>query len=131
MPLLKNYNICILGDREFCSVKLAKYLQSLDVYFCLRLKKNEFIEVKNEIWIQLNNLGLAPGVSFFMQGVKVTKTHGFSSCNVACKWQRKVKGITPKEGWFILTNFDGIELAISAYKKRFDIAVRPRSGFPT
>ena len=121
MPLLKNYNICILGDREFCSVKLAKYLQSLGVYFCLRLKKNEFIEVKKEIWIQLNNLGLAPGFSFFLQGVKVTKTRGFLSCNVACKWQRKVKGITPKEGWFILTNFDGIELAISAYKKRFDI----------
>ncbi|NEP29414.1 hypothetical protein [Moorena sp. SIO3I6] len=70
MPLLKNYKVCLLGDREFCSLKLAQHLQSLGVYFCLRLKKNEFIEVKNYLWIQLNNLGLTPGLSLFIQGVK-------------------------------------------------------------
>jgi hypothetical protein len=30
-------------------------------------------------------------------------------------------GVAPKEGWFILTNFDNLESAISAYKQRFDI----------
>lgn len=39
IPAFKNYKVCVLADREFCSVKLAKYLQSLGVYFCLRLKK--------------------------------------------------------------------------------------------
>ena len=29
--------------------------------------------------------------------------------------------MSPKEGWFILTNFDKLEVAISAYKRRFDI----------
>ncbi|MHC5719865.1 MAG: hypothetical protein ACYTX0_49485, partial [Nostoc sp.] len=24
MPMFENYKICVLGDREFCSVKLAK-----------------------------------------------------------------------------------------------------------
>ncbi|NEP26313.1 IS4 family transposase [Moorena sp. SIO3I6] len=121
IPLFKNYQICLLGDREFCSVKLAKYLQDLGVYFCLRLKNNEFIEYKKTNWLQLNDLGLVPGVSLFIQGVKVTKTRGFSNFNVACKWQRKLKGIAQKEGWFILTNFEKLELAISAYKKRFNI----------
>ncbi|NEO65723.1 MAG: IS4 family transposase [Moorea sp. SIO4G2] len=121
VPIIKNYKVCVLGDREFCSVKLAKYLQSLGVYFCLRLKKNEFVEYKKDNWVALNDLGLIPGVSLFIQGVKVTKTRGFTSFNVACKWQRKLKGIAPKEGWFILTNFDSLELAISAYKKRFNI----------
>jgi len=79
MPLLKNYQICVLGDREFCSVKLAKYLESKKVYFCLRLKKNEFIEVEKDIWIELNKFGLTPGSSFFLRGVKVTKTQGFIS----------------------------------------------------
>ena len=41
--------------------------------------------------------------------------------NVAGKWKRKINGIAPKEAWFILTNFDSLESAISAYKKRFDI----------
>ncbi|MEY3333676.1 MAG: hypothetical protein RLZZ176_1976, partial [Cyanobacteriota bacterium] len=93
----------------------------MGVYFCLRLKKNEFVEFEKDIFQELNHLGLAPGVSFFIQGVKVTKTRGFMSFNVACKWKRKINGVAPKEGWFILTNFDALELAISAYKQRFDI----------
>ncbi|AOY83993.1 IS4 family transposase [Moorena producens JHB] len=121
IPILINYKICVLGDREFCSIKLANYLQELGVYFCLRLKKNQFVEYKKDNWIQLNDLGLVPGVSLFIQGVKVTKNRGFISFNVAGKWPRKLKGITPKEGWFILTNFDSLNLAIYAYKKRFDI----------
>ncbi|OLT60473.1 hypothetical protein BJP37_17085 [Moorena bouillonii PNG] len=46
IPIFKNSKTCLLGDREFCSVKLAKYLQDLGVSFCLRLKKNEFVEYK-------------------------------------------------------------------------------------
>lgn len=84
-PIFNNYKICILGDREFCSVKLANWLGENNAYFCLRLKKNEFIEVKNDIWVELNNLGLTPGISFFREGVKVTKLKGFASFNVACK----------------------------------------------
>ncbi|MCM0588925.1 MAG: IS4 family transposase [Gloeotrichia echinulata DEX184] len=121
IPIFKNYKICVLGDREFCSVKLAKYLQGLDVYFCLRLKKNEFLQVEKDVFVELKNLGLVPGVSFFIKGVKVTKTRGFMSFNVAAKWKRKINGVAPKEGWFILTNFDDLESAISAYKQRFDI----------
>ena len=121
VPIFKEYKICVLGDREFCSIKLAKYLNQLGVGFCLRLKKNEFVEYRKDIWIELNDLGLVPGVSFFLKGVKVTKTRGFLEFNVAGKWKRKIKGVAPKEGWFILTNFDSFESAILAYKKRFDI----------
>ena len=125
IPIFKNYKICVLGDREFCSIKLANYLQELGVYFCLRLKKNHFVEYQKDNWIQLNDLGLVPGVSLFIKGVKVTNNRGFISFNVAGKWQRKLKGITPKEGWFILTNFESLNLAISAYKKRFDSLAKP------
>ncbi|MBD0302705.1 MAG: IS4 family transposase, partial [Tolypothrix sp. T3-bin4] len=62
-----------------------------------------------------------PGVSFFYQGVKYTKTPGFISFNVAGKWKRKRFGVAPEDGWFILTNFDTLELTIKAYKQRFDI----------
>ena len=42
LPLLKGYKKVILGDREFCSVDLAKWLnQQRKTYFCLRLKRNE------------------------------------------------------------------------------------------
>ncbi|MDZ8257196.1 IS4 family transposase [Nostoc sp. ChiQUE01b] len=121
LPLFENYKICVLGDREFCSIKLANWLTQNNIYFCLRLKKNHFVEVKKDIWLELKQVGLSPGASLFFQGVKVTKTQGFFSFNVACKWKRKRLGIAPKEGWFILTNLETLELAIAAYKRRFDI----------
>jgi len=121
LPLFENYRTCVLGDREFCSVKLANWLIERKIYFCLRLKKNHFVEVETDIYLELQALGLAPGVCFFLQGVKVTKATGFNNFNVAAKWKRKIQGLAPEEGWFILTNFDTLELAISAYKKRFDI----------
>lgn len=121
LPILKNYKICVLGDREFCSVKLASWLTDWNVYFCLRLKKNHFVSMQTDVWLELNDLGLSPGVSLFIKGVKVTKIKGFISFNVACKWQRKILGVAPEEGWFILTNLETLVSAIAAYKRRFDI----------
>lgn len=120
-PVVKDYNICVLGDREFCSVNLANWLCEQKVYFCLRLKKNHFIERETDIWLELDDLGLSPGLSFFLKGVKVTKTKGLRGFNLACKWKRKILGVAPEEGWFILTNMSSLELAIAAYKRRFDI----------
>ncbi|MHC5763377.1 IS4 family transposase [Nostoc sp.] len=121
LPLFNDYKTVVLGDREFCSLKLANWLTEEKVYFCLRIKKDAFIEIEPEIWLQLKNSGLSPGVSFFYQGIKYTKTTGFISFNLAGKWKRKRFGVAPEEGWFILTNFDTLESTIKAYKQRFDI----------
>nr|MDZ8016450.1 IS4 family transposase [Nostoc sp. ZfuVER08] len=120
-PIVKDYNICVLGDREFSSVNLANWLCEQKVYFFLRLKNNHFIERETDIWLELDDLGLYPGISFFLKGVKVTKTKGVRGFKLACKWKRKILGVAPKEGWFILTNMSSLELAIAAYKRRFDI----------
>lgn len=121
LPLLKGYKIVVLGDREFCSVDFGNWLREQCVYFCLRLKRDEYIQVEGEMWVQLQQLGLAPGLSVYLQGVKVRKTKGIKGFNVACKWRRKYQGWAPKEGWFILTNLPDLKSAIAAYKKRFDI----------
>jgi hypothetical protein len=111
----------VLGDREFCSIKRAFWLTEQKVYFCLRLKKDAFIEIEPEIWLQLRDLGLAPGLSFFYQGIKYTKSTGFVSFNLAAKWKRKRLGVAPEEGWFILSNLDDLDSVIRAYNQRFDI----------
>ncbi|MGM3309455.1 IS4 family transposase [Anabaena sp. WFMT] len=121
LAIVKKYKICVLGDREFCSVKLANWLKQQGLSFCLRLRKNEFVKKESEIWLELKDLGLAPGLSLFLPGVKVTKIKGFGYFNLACKWKRKLKGIAPKEGWFILTDLPELGAAITAYKQRFDI----------
>lgn len=122
LPLFKKYKVVILGDREFCSVKLADWLRASDVYFCLRLKKNEFVQVENDIWVAMKDLGLSPGISVFLKGLKVIKTQGYLNFNIAGKWRRNYLGWTCEEGWFILTNLGSFEGAIKAYKN--DLALK-------
>lgn len=121
LPVLKDYKVVVLGDREFCSVHLGNWLRQQRKYFCLRLKHNEFVQTEGQIWLQLSELGLAPGTSLYLEGVNVTKQKGFDNFNVAAKWKRKYQGWAPDEGWFILTNLDSLSSAITAYQKRFDI----------
>ncbi len=135
---LEKSKIVVLGDREFCAVDLASWLRKKKVYFCLRLKKrmrpiwlckpyrtrtkqNHFIEQGGEIWYQLQPLGLQPGISFYLRGVKITKSQQVVGFDLAAKWQKKRYALTPEEGWFILTNLGSLEIAIKAYKKRFGI----------
>ena len=118
--LLKDYTIIILGDREFCSVKLGNWLQKQSVGFALRLKKNENIQ-RDSDFIKLSELGLKPGTDLFIEGVSITKQQGFGPFNVAGKWQRKYRDWVADEGWFILTNLGSLEDTINAYRKRFDI----------
>jgi hypothetical protein len=121
LPLVKKYRTIVLGDREFCSIKLANWLREQKVQFCLRLKKSEFVEVEQGIWCELDKLGLKPGISLFLSGVKVTKTHTALGFNLAGKWQQKLPGWNTNEGWFILTTLPDTPSTIKADKKRFDI----------
>jgi hypothetical protein len=119
---LNNYKVVVLGDREFCGVDLAKWLfQEQKVYFSLRLKKNEYVELAPQIWWQLKDLGLSPGMSVYYQGVKVTKTKGFGEVNFAAKWKRKYRGKSSQEPWLIMTNLESLSRAMSAYSQRMGI----------
>ncbi len=60
-------------------------------------------------------------MKLFLNEYQVTKQKGFGQFNIACKWRRNYRGFKTKEPWYILTNFDSLDLAIFAYQKRFDI----------
>lgn len=107
--------------REFCSAQLANWLREKNLYFCLRLKKSEYIQAKTDFWYQLSDIRLKPGCSIFLQGINVTKTHQIKNLNFAGLWKRKLYGVQPKEAWFILTNLGSLKAATAAYKRRFDI----------
>lgn len=120
--LLEDYKITLLGDREFCGVELGRWLlQEKKVNFSLRLKKNEYVELEEQIWFQLSDLGLTPGMSCYYQGVRVTKTKGFGGFNLAAKWRRNYRGKYSQETWFILTNLNSLSAATDSYAKRMGI----------
>ncbi|MEG4272514.1 MULTISPECIES: transposase [unclassified Microcoleus] len=102
--LLKDYEIIILGDREFGSVKLASWLCEQQVKFVLRIKQERYIESEEADYVHLSELGLLPRSSFDLTRVKVTQQKGFSYFDVAGYWSRKYLGKVDEEGWYLLTN---------------------------
>jgi Transposase DDE domain len=127
LQLLKSHKIVILGDREFCSVKLADWLRQDStgkggkVYFCLRLKRNEYVELVDNFWLELQQMGLTPGHHLYLDGVSITKQKGFGKFNLAAKWQGNYRGWETLEEWFILTNLGSLEAALKSYQRRFSI----------
>jgi hypothetical protein len=69
----------------------------------------------------LKEVGLIPGISIYFAEVKVRKTQPIEGFEVACKWKRKYRVVSAKEGWFILTNLGSLASAIAAYQKRMGI----------
>jgi hypothetical protein len=87
------------------------------------------IETEPEIGEPLKEVGLLPGISLYFSGVKVRKTQPIEGFDIACKCSRKYRGVSVKEGWFILTNLGSLKKAIpygiaslhAAYLKRIGI----------
>lgn len=121
LHLLKKYEIIILGDREFGSVKLAKWLSERNVKFVFRVKQERYIKQEEQEYQRLSELGLMPGTNFYLSGVQVTKQKGFGQFDIAGYWQRKYRHKSPPEPWYLLTNLGSLTSAISAYKHRSSI----------
>ena len=121
LQAMSDYKVVALGDREFCSVDLARWLGEQQAYFCLRQKKSTHINPHNEDWIALDQLGLSPGTSCFYNQITVAESKGFGPVQVAGKWKRRYRGFAAEEPWFLLTNLDSLDAAILAYQKRFSI----------
>ncbi|WP_242032074.1 hypothetical protein [Microcoleus sp. FACHB-672] len=92
LAIFKEYEIVGLGDREFSSLDLAEYLQTRNVGFCLKLKKNTCVEVENQIWQRLDELSIKPGVALYYQGKRIRKTEPVSGFALAAKWKRNSRG---------------------------------------
>ncbi|HEY9864620.1 MAG TPA: hypothetical protein V6D21_10640, partial [Candidatus Obscuribacterales bacterium] len=105
--ILKDYEIIIVGDREFGSVKLAQWLCQQKVKFALRIKQKRYIQSDGEDYTRLSELGLLPGTGFYLRDVKVTKQKGFGKFNVAGYWKRKYRGKGEEEGRKGIQNYVG------------------------
>jgi hypothetical protein len=121
LQLFSEYKAIVLGDRKFCSVDLENLLKENGVSFCLRLKKNFCIETEHLVGQRLDELGIVPGTSLYVQGKRVRKTQPTTGFELACKWKRKYRKYQVKEAWFILTDLGSLRAALTAYKQRMGI----------
>jgi len=121
LQLFKGYQLLLLGDREFHSIKLANWLHAKKVSFVLRQKQGTYIQQDNQPYQRLKTLGLRPGVSYFYQGLNVTKHKGFGRFNMAGYYPRKYRGKVEPSGWHLLTNLSSLDATIIAFKRRSGI----------
>ena len=121
LELLSDYEVIVLGEREFGSVKLAYWLCQKQVKFILRVKQGRYIQSENSDYIRLSDLDLLPGTSFYLSDVKVTKQKGFGTFDIAGYWRRKYRVKQEDEGWYLLTNLGDLKQSIDTLKCRMGI----------
>ncbi|NEO79852.1 transposase [Moorena sp. SIO4G3] len=73
LRLLRPDPVVLLGDREFQSVKLAKWLNNWGIDFALRQKKGTCLSDDDQVYMALKNLGIKPGMLRFYQDINYTK----------------------------------------------------------
>jgi hypothetical protein len=121
LALLSNYQMILLGDREFRGVHLAAWLTQLKVKYVFRIKGDTCLGDNCGNVCLVNQLKIKSGVRYFYPGIKLTKYKGFGYNNLAIYWKRKYRGKQPKEPWYLVTNLDSADAAISAYQHRMGI----------
>ncbi|MEG4807989.1 IS4 family transposase [Microcoleus sp. F8-D1] len=121
LSLLRKYKFVIIGEREFVSVKLGKWLCTKNVKFVLRIQKGRYIERDGEEYQRLSQLGLLPGTNFYFRDVKVTKQKGFGTFDIAGYWKRRYQGHGEDEGWYLLTNVGTFKEAVTEFRCRSGI----------
>jgi len=89
-----------IGNREFGSVKLAKWLGEKNVRLVLRIQKGRYIKEEGENFKRLSDLGLMSGTSFYLKDVQVTKQKGLGKFDIAGYWKRRYRGHGEDEGWY-------------------------------
>jgi hypothetical protein len=107
----------VLGDREFHSVELAKWLTDQKVYLVLRQKKSTKIKLTDCGFTPLKDLGVVRGERRFFEEIQVTQKHQVSHLAMGVYWLRTYRGMGEKEPWYLLTNLPNLPEAIQAYKK--------------
>ena len=121
LKMLKKYETIVIGDREFSSVELAKWLGEKGVYFCFRQKKNTYIKLVDRDYQRLDSLDLGASCNCYYSGIKVRKEKGFGPTNMVVYKKRKYRGKSPNEAWYLLTNLGSLQSAIKCYKARMGI----------
>lgn len=119
--LLKNYQLVIIGDREFHSVELAHWLHKQNLSFVLRQKKATTFQKNRQTFQALESLPIYPGFRQFYHNIKLTQKSGFGRFNLAVYWKRKYRGKQEKSAWYLLTNLPDFSSAVKIYGQRFGI----------
>jgi len=106
----------IIADRGFGRASFISFLKAKDILFVIRVKSKVWITVGKKTKILLKKLYLVPEKKYWYNRIKFRDDEAVSGVSMAI--------IVAKESndpWFLVTNLNKKDTAISAYEKRFQI----------
>ncbi|MDJ0682668.1 MAG: IS4 family transposase [Xenococcaceae cyanobacterium MO_167.B52] len=118
LKLLKDYNLVVIGDREYRSTAFALWLTKKKIDFVLRLNKNTKIRSRYKKYQSLDSLDIRPGDKVKYDEVLVTENNQKTRFNVVVYWRRKYKNKQLPNPWYLLTNLDNKEEVIKIFASR-------------
>ena len=118
LRLLKEYELVVIGDREYRSTALASWLIKKKISFVLRLNKNTLIKPRYRKYQALSTLNIRPGVRAKYSKVLVTESARKERFNVVIYWRRKYKNKQLPYPWYLLTNLENKEEVIEIFAAR-------------
>ena len=89
--LLKQYQLVLIGDREFHSIELADWLHRQNISFVFRQKHDATFREKGQEFRPLNSIEIYPGIRKFYPRIAFTQKRGFGQFNLAVYWKRKYR----------------------------------------
>ena len=119
--LLKRYKLIIVGEREFHSIELAKWLHCQHLSFVLGQKGNTTFPEKRQLFRSIDTIPVKPGIHLFYPQISRTKKKGFSRFNLADSWQKKYRVQQEDEPWYLLTNLPNLKGASGVYSQGYGI----------
>jgi hypothetical protein len=122
LRLLKPMPIVVLGDREFQSVQLGKWLSERGIAFIFRQKKSTYVQLsESEQYQPFKQIPIRLGQRQFFSGIYQTQAHKLVPFNLAIRWKRPSKGKRTDEPWYLLTNLTSLKETLQLYSARFGI----------
>ncbi|MDT3676330.1 MAG: IS4 family transposase [Microcystis wesenbergii TW10] len=122
LKFLKSYPVVVIGDREFHSVQLGKWLDEKGIAFILRQKKGTSLLLSGEENYQpLKALDIQPGTQHFFSDIYHTSAHKLGPFNLATRWKRRYRSKPAEAPWYLLTNLDSLDETLNLYESRFGI----------
>ena len=103
----------MLGDSEFQSIPLLKWIGRRGWNFVVRLKGHVKVRIRGQDWVKVNALPLSEGETRYIGWVRVTEQHNAGWHWLILHWE---KG--EEEPWYLLSNKSGKRRLINYYHKR-------------
>jgi hypothetical protein len=111
--LPKNAKIWVVGDTEFQSVRLLRWLRRRHWHFVIRQQGKNKVCWSGQSWVKINALGLKQGQTRVIGWVRLTEEHNAGWYWLLLHWETG-----EEEPWYLVSDQPGKFTLLKIYRRR-------------